>query len=45
MIYKEPDVINKINGKPQITINIDKQKGYNILELDKKIKGLYLGLI
>ena len=43
MIYKEPDVINKINGKPQITINIDKQKGYNILELDKKIKRVISG--
>ena len=37
-LHKEPYVISKINGNRQITVNIDKQRGYNLLKIDRDIE-------
>uniref|UniRef100_A0A7C4Y529 Efflux RND transporter permease subunit n=1 Tax=candidate division WOR-3 bacterium TaxID=2052148 RepID=A0A7C4Y529_UNCW3 len=36
--YKEPDVISRINGFPQITLNISVRQGGNILLIEREIK-------
>ena len=37
-VYKEPAVLSRINGNPQISLNISKRPGSNILKMSKDIR-------